>query len=116
VLAAVALCAAVVVVLNLIPDVHDPTEGTVTTHIVNDSGHPLFLALCEDYGWRHVASGGSDLAAGDALDQNIAPNTVEPFFTHDVGPGDPHPVRRVSLTVGPGAETSYRFSELRPCS
>jgi hypothetical protein len=115
VLAAVVVCVAVIVVLNLIPDIHDPTEGGVTAHIVNDSGHALFLAVCEDHACQHVASGGSNLAPGESLSQDIEPNTVVPFFTHDIGPGDPHPVRCLTLTVGRTAMTSYPLSELSPC-
>jgi len=114
-LVAVVVGVAVIAVLNFVPEIHDPTEGTVATHIVNDSGHPIFLALCEDSACRHVASGGSNLAPGESLSQNIGPDTVEPFFTHDIGPGDPHPVRYLTLTVGHTALPSYQFSELRPC-
>src|SRR4051812_14716944 len=77
---------AAVVLFAVLAHVRDPSEGTVPVSIVNDTGHTIFLSMCEDEQCQHVASGGDDLAPGDAVHQNVQANSVVPFFTHDVVP------------------------------
>jgi hypothetical protein len=107
---------AAVILVAMLAHVRDPTEGTVTVSIVNDTGRTIFLSMCEDGQCQHVASGGDDLTPGDALRQNVQANSVVPFFTHDVVPQTASPVRCLRLTIGDTVASSYSVSQLLPCA
>ena len=106
-------CAALLAVLNLIPTIHDPTEGTRVVHIVNDSQEDVRLGLCEDRSCSHLAAGTRLVHPGDSYWQNAAPNGVVTLVLRAPTTAAD---QCVEFSVGAVVPTEISLSKLNRCS
>jgi hypothetical protein len=96
--------------------IHDPTEGTVTVQIVNDTRGRLRIGLCEDSKCKHIASGAATIGAGASFPQNVEARSKVPLAIQDVPSNHRRSTARcMVLTVRPKVHRRYRVNDLRPC-
>src|SRR4029450_4999281 len=101
------------VVMNFVPTVHDPTEDTRLTQVVNDRQAPVSIGLCAHQSCRHLAAGTEALAPDEDIFQNAGPHSITSFLVANLPGGDP--VCR-ALLVGDVVHARYRLSDLQPCA
>jgi len=101
-----------VAILNLVPDIRDPTEGTRSMSVVNDSQAAVQLGLCEDYTCVHLSDGVTTVAPGEAWLQNAQPYSRLRLLVSD-GPQDIG--RCHALSVGAVIKPEYKLSSLSLC-
>ncbi|MEP7115773.1 MAG: hypothetical protein ABI862_21085 [Ilumatobacteraceae bacterium] len=101
-----------VVVLNLIPTIHDPTEGVFSTTVVNGLGTTIELRMCDDDNCRSTVDTRT-LRDGVSFAQNAAPSVEIPFRVLAV---DGTPLACWVLPASDHApEGSIRITEVVPC-
>ncbi len=69
---------AVVVVLNIIPTIQDPTEGVAPVKVVNGLGRTIQLRMCDDDACRSTVDKRT-LRKGASFDQNVSPTVPIPY-------------------------------------
>jgi hypothetical protein len=95
---------------------HDPTEGTVTVKIINDTTDIVHIGLCEDSKCRHIESGAATIGSGESFPQNVESRSAVPFSIQVVGPKHKRTTAQcLVLTVGPKVHPQYLLTDLRPC-
>lgn len=78
----VAGLALIVVVLNVMPTIHDPTEGVFPVAVVNSLGRTIELRMCSDDAC-HSTVDRHTLLDGASFDQNLGPDASIPFKVND---------------------------------
>jgi hypothetical protein len=68
----------VVVVLNILPTINDPTEGTFSVKVVNSLGQRVEFRMCDDSACRSTVDR-TTLDVGEEFDQNIQVAARIPF-------------------------------------
>lgn len=105
---------ALMVVLNVMPEIHDPTEGVVLASFVNDQSGTVTMVTCEDKSCHHLLPGRTDVQPGEAFRQNIAPSGRVRFLIGSDGRIDDSS-QCVELVVGETVLPTYDMSVLQPC-
>lgn len=70
----------IMVILYLLPTIHDPTEDTFSIYIVNDMSGPVLLELCESDNCKRVVDRQPLSGGGDSVSVNVAPKTEQRYI------------------------------------
>lgn len=113
-----------IMVLNVMPPIHDPTEGMFAVNVVNDTPQPAVISLCLNDRCSSL-DGPTRIASGDYFEQNINSGVVEKLIVDEEGTGGRstcrllqgaalHPKQRVPVTSLPTCKELIHASPHRP--